>query len=350
MIPLFRVFMSEDAPGRVAETLRSGYVGQGPRVDEFEAAFRAQVGAPRETLAVNSGTSALHLALTLCGVGPGDEVITTPMTCLATNLPILHHGATPVWADVNPRTGLIDPADVARKRTARTKAIVAVDWGGHEAQYRDLRDRGVPVIQDAAHGFSPMIGGDYTCWSFQAIKWLTTGDGGALLCPDDATTDRARRLRWFGLDRRSSADFRCAQDVSEAGYKFQMNDVAASIGLANLDTVTRRIDRALENAKEIAANIGDQVALTYSLEPWLLTLLVPHRDAFVSALRDRGVQASPVHARNDRHTLFAPFRRELPGVDAFASRNVAIPCGWWLTAADRRTVIHATRAALRETA
>jgi len=351
MIPLFKVFMSEDAPARVGETLMSGYIGEGPRVQEFEVAFGKLVGTPYEPLALNSCTSALDLALHLCGVGPGDEVISTPMTCTATNGQVVTRGAKLVWADVDPMTGLIRPIDVAQKITRKTRAIIAVDWAGRSCDYDELRKHAwnsvghIPVIQDAAHNlFVDMKHrGDYVCWSFQAIKHLTTGDGGAFLPPRHMMT-RARLLRWYGLDRLSSSDFRCAQNIREAGYKYHMNDIAASVGLANLPHTAWVVEQHRKNAAWYAESLRDAPGIMLNPPPdpdaswWLYTLLVNDRAEFIAYLAERGVAASPVHRRNDEHTAFAFYNGRLPGVDYFADHEVAIPVGWWLSEQDRAHV------------
>lgn len=347
MIPLFKVAMSPEAPARVAEVLQSGYIGQGPKVEAFEAALQDLLGTPEPPLTTNSCTSALDLALHLIGVGPGDEVVTTPVTCTATNSPIVTRGAIPVWADVDPLTGLIDPADVARKITPRTKAIMAVDWGGALCDYEALKSFRLPVIQDAAHSLTAGIGGDYVCWSFQAIKHLTTGDGGALWCPPEQL-ERARLLRWYGLDRRSKADFRCEQNIQEVGYKYQSNDIAAAIGLANISGVRSWIAAHCHNAAEYNHRLARLPGITRppwsDTSPWwLYTLLVEDRAGFIAYLADHGIAASPVHARNDTHKAFHFPNGPLLGVEHFASRNVAIPVGWWLTADDRRRVIEAVQ-------
>lgn len=347
MIPLFKVAMSPEAPAHVAEVLQSGYIGQGEQGEAFEHALQGLLGTPEPPLTVNSCTSAIDLALHLIGVGPGDAVITTPVTCTATNSPIVNRGAVPVWADVDPHTGLIDPADVARKITPRTKAIMAVDWGGVTCDYAVLKDFGIPVIQDAAHSLTAGIGGDYVCWSFQAIKHLTTGDGGALWCPQDQL-ERARLLRWYGLDRRSKADFRCEQDITEVGYKFHMNDIAAAIGLANIGQVPEQIAATRFNAAEYNHRLpglpGIELPRWDERSPyWLYTLLVEDRAGFIAYLADHGIASSPVHARNDKHSGFSYPNGPLPGVDHFASRNVAIPVGWWLTSEERQQIIRTVR-------
>lgn len=334
-------------------------IGQGPTVDRFEAQFRRYVDAPRDVLTTNSCTSALDLALHLIGVGPGDEVITTPQTCTATTGVIVNRDAVPVWADVDALTGLIDPASVAQLVTDRTRAVMAVDWAGRQCDYAALRSAapGLPIIQDAAHRGptpigSPLEHGDYVAWSFQAIKFLTTIDGGALLCPDDVTTERARLLRWFGLDRRSSADFRCAQDITEAGFKYHLHDVAAAIGLANLPAARTAVRNQRARAGRYYQALGDLPGIDVPpfvewCDYWLYTILVSDRASFEAHMHAAGIATSQVHSRNDRHTAFnraneaATVRIATPGLDAFAARQVSIPVGWWLSAKDEAAVIEA---------
>ena len=404
-VDLFRPYVSPKARDAVASVLTPDpetgrlYIGQGERVDAFETALQRTLQSTQDVLTLNSCTSALDLALHLCGVGgpyrpeqpaliaQRDLVITTPMTCTATNSPIVTRGGRILWADVDPLTGLIDPASVNdRIERAVTKygivptAIMAVDWGGQLVNYPLLRQvasrEGIPIIQDAAHTFGATLDGrpfmdplllgvnghawhgDLVCFSFQAIKALTTGDGGALICSDEHVTARARLLRWYGLDRRSSQDFRCSQRITEVGYKYHLNDIAAAIGLANLPDIEGIIacQRTHANAYGVALGGLDGVILPYPFgsgeiedtdQPWwLFTLLVSDRDSFIRFLDDRGIAASPVHARNDVHPGFARSVLEempLPGVDYFAEHEVAIPVGWWLTEDDQARVVEAVR-------
>lgn len=349
-VPLFRVFMAPEASAAVAGVLAprddgSIYVGEGERCAELEQGLRLLLNAPTRPLLVNSGTSALHLALHLAGVGPGDEVVTTPMTCSATNSPIVLLGARPVWADVDPVTGLINPRDVARKITPRTRAIMAVDWAGRLCDYAALRAFGLPVIQDAAHSLTAGLGGDYIAYSFQAIKHLTVGDGGALIVPE-RDHQRARLLRWFGLDRESRADFRCAQDIAEPGYKFQSTDIAAAIGLANLPHARWIVQQHRANARYYGAALASCRRVTLPpADPtsawWLYTVLTDDRDGFIAHMAERGIAASQVHRRNDEHSGFRFPNGPLPGVDAFSARQAAIPVGWWLTSEDRERIVDA---------
>lgn len=356
-LDLFQVYMAEGAAEAVAAVMKSGQIAQGPEVDAFEQELREGLfGVTPVT--VNAGTSALHLAMHLAGVGPGDEVITTPQTCLATNIPIIHLGATPVFADIDPATGNIDPDDVKEILTPKTKAIVAVDWAGRACDYDALRSHGIPVIEDAAHAVGTIYnkkhvaetGGDYVCFSFQAIKHLTCGDGGALIVPPDQL-DRARRLRWFGLDRTGKTSGpRFSQDVAEAGYKFHLNDIAAAMGRANLRDLNTVLSAHLYNATTLLAALSSVPGV--GLPPsdrhsswWLFTIQVDSPDDFVAKMAERGIGCSPVHHRNDGKSCFADSpHRILPGVDAFDAHQVSIPVGWWLTDEDVERIAEAVAA------
>jgi dTDP-4-amino-4,6-dideoxygalactose transaminase len=355
-IPLFKVFMDTGAPARVGKVLMSGYVAQGPKVDDFEAKLGEFFGVS-DVITVNSGTSALHLALHMIGVGPGDEVITTAQTCVATNQGILLRGATPVFVDIDPHSGLICPDAVADAITSKTKAIMAVDWAGHPCDYVALRKHGIPVIQDAAHavgtryngGHIAKTGGDYVCFSFQAIKHLTTGDGGAIVVPI-GQEDRARRLRWFGLDRNSPAKFRFEQDIPEPGFKFHMNDLAATIGLSNLPHLDTILDDHRDNAKALHTMLdgvpGVQVPpFVEQSSWWLFTIKVKNPYAFADAMAERGIMCSPAHSRNDVMSSFsgAKVMRPTPGLDDFSKHQISIPVGWWLSAPDLARIAKATQ-------
>jgi dTDP-4-amino-4,6-dideoxygalactose transaminase len=295
----------------------------------------------------------LQLALRLADVGYGDEVVSTPMTCSATNEPILAMGARIVWSDINPWTGNIAPADVVRKITPKTKAIMCVHWGGYPCDLDELNtiavEHGVKLIEDACHAFgstyhSKPIGAhsDFACFSFQAIKEMTTVDGGALVCKSKVDRERGRLLRWYGIDRKAECkDLRCENDILEYGYKFHMNDVTAVIGLEQLKYVGKTIEKHRTNAARYDKAFEKLKAvqpLRYkndrSSAHWLYTMRVKNRQRFMEHMKDANITASQVHARNDTHTVFKDFKCDLPGVDEFVSEQVSIPVGWWLTEKD----------------
>ena len=361
MIPLFKVPLRKSVLEPLTKTLLSGYITQGPKVEEFERGLVPWVGSPN-VLSVNSCTSSITLALRLCGVGPGDEVISTPQTCAATNVPILDRGADIVWSDVDPWTGNLDPLDVERKITDKTKAILAVHWGGYPCELDALlgisKKYGVPLIEDAAHAFGSTYRGkpvgaqlSFCCFSFQAIKILTTVDGGALVCPSIESYRRGKLLRWFGIDRDTPrTDLRCENDIVEGGYKFYMNDVNATIGIDQLQSVAERIAIQRGNAAfydERLASMRKVKRLRYSADRasayWLYTVRVDDRAAFQALMTSKGIQVSQVHVRNDLHTAFSAYRRNLPGVDAFSRDQVSIPVGWWVTKKDREKIFRAVQ-------
>jgi dTDP-4-amino-4,6-dideoxygalactose transaminase len=354
-IPLFKVSMSEEAILKSGAVMMSGQIAQGPIVNEFERVLRTRFGN-QNLITVNSCTSAIDLALHLCGVGVGplDEVITTAQTCLATNSPILNRRATPVFADIDPVTGLIDPDDVANCITKHTKAIVAVDWAGRACNYAELRRHGIPVIEDAAHAVGTLIrdehvakvGGDYVCFSFQAIKHLTTGDGGALVVPPEQL-ERAKRLRWFGLDRETPMEFRFEQNVSEAGYKYHMNDISAAIGLGNEPHLSGLLSAHISNARSLCdwlsahhGRLCSEKCPIPSWDPnsswWLYTIHVDRPRDFIRAMSYRDIECSLVHTRNDTMDAFrhSPKRSTLKGLESFSRTQVSIPVGWWLSPMD----------------
>lgn len=338
--------MSAKVSGMLTDTIHSGYIGQGPRVEEFEDRLLEAWDLPCRPLTTSSCTHALDLAYHLCGVTQSSEVISTPTTCSATNIPLVNRGAKIVWADVDRITGLISPDDVKKKITDRTKAIVAVDWAGRPCDYKRLKSFGVPVIQDSAHrlGLSHDHG-DYVCWSFQAIKFLTTGDGGALLVPTEQR-DRAELLRWYGLDRKTSASFRCDQNIKEAGYKYHMNDIAATIGLGNFDEAHENCKINIENAKLYSERFSDLPITTPPPDPqcpfWIYSLVTGNRSSLQEHLKCGGIESSQVHRSCDTHDVMRG-TEILNGVFSFDLSQLSIPVGWWLTKFDKELVVASVR-------
>jgi len=352
MIPLFKVIIDSDVAEDIRQVMQSGYIGQGPKVLEFEQALKPRLG--ENVLTTNSGTSALHLALRLAGVGYDDEVISTPMTCTATNMPILERGGKIVWADIDPWTGNISVEDVRKKITSKTKALMCVHWGGWPCDLEGLseigQEYGIPVIQDAAHAFGAVYGGllisewsSFTCFSFQAIKHLTCIDGGALVCGDREQYDRGKLLRWYGIDRDSDRkDFRCEEDIAEYGYKFHMNDVNATVGLKQLQHIDKilachRVNaqyytKELSGLKKVKLLKYNEIASTGSY--WLYTVRVDDVFHFMGWMKEQGITVSQVHVRNDKHMAFGGMKEQLVGVDDFCQHQVSIPVGSWLSEKD----------------
>ena len=256
-IPLFKVFMPESVIPALQKTLFSGYITEGPKAKEFEILVSKYI-ENEKCMVVNSCTMALNIAYRLAGVGVGDEVITTPLTSIASNIPILSLGAIPVWVDVDPETGMIDPNDIEHLITEKTKAILVLHKEGDPARLDEIisiaKKYNIKVIEDAAHAFGAeykgrKIGnhGDFVCFSFQAIKHMTTGDGGVLVCKDAEDYNRARKMKWFGVDKANKGPGNpWYNDVSELGYKGDLNDILATIGIEQMKYVQEIIDNIIE--------------------------------------------------------------------------------------------------------
>lgn len=372
MIPLFKVFMSQDVPSPVSETLMSGYIGQGPQVDKFEKLLSDYLGN-KCVSTVNSCTSALHLALHLCKlrssppftvkkIPENSEILTTPLTCAATNMPILANGFRIKWIDIDPKTCNIDMDDLARKISPKTFAIMVVHWGGYPCDLDRLKEiqeicynnygHRPRVIEDCAHAWGAKYKGrllgnheNFCCFSFQAIKHLTTGDGGLLVSPNDLLHRNAELLRWFGLDR-TKGGFRCSQNISNWGYKFQMNDIAATIGIHNFPHISGLLQKHRSNAEFYNRELQDTPGVTLlDIETdrtpsyWVYTLLVENRREFIKKMEERGIQTHQVHERNDKYSCMKEFKSPLPGLDRIHKNIVCIPCGWWVTKEDREHIV-----------
>lgn len=359
MIPLIKVGMPEKETLMKAleDVLYSGMIAEGEAVYEFERAFGSHFGL-KNVLAMSSGTAALHAALTLAGVGVGDEVISTPMTAEPTNTSILYCGAKVVWADVDPSSGNMDPGSVRSKITPKTKAIVCVHYAGYAARLRELREiadqHGISLIEDCAHALGARYDGrhvgtigHYGIYSFQAIKHMTTVDGGMLTIADSSKITDAKRFRWFGMLKGVP---RTEVDISSVGYKYNMNNVNATIGLVQLQHIDRVLNRHIENGKYFDSTLSQIQGIDFARcesraesSYWLYTLLSDGSDDLEKALNSAGVTVSKLHRPNNLHSIFKTAQVDLPGLDSFYRRLLHIPCGWWVSDEDRNRIVEALR-------
>ncbi len=364
LLPIFSPTIPGHAVDAVVACLRSGRLSEGAKVKEFEDALRARFRLPR-ALALNSGTAGLHLAMLGAGVGPGDEVITTALTFVATAMAIVQAGGTPVFADIVAGGPNVDPVDIESRITERTKAIVVVHYGGYPCDMDAISALaarfGLSVIEDAAHALGATYHdkpagtlGDFGVFSFQAIKLLTTGDGGLLVCADEDCHREALRRRWFGIDRerrRASEMGEPQWDITEIGYKYHMNDIAAALGIPQLDSFQNAQARRRELNRTYRSRLGGLDGLELLEERpdresacWLFTLRVQRRTDFIRALRSRGVEAAVWHRRIDAHTIFGGIRSDLSHLAEFDATQVSIPMRATLTEEDVETVLTAVEA------
>lgn len=370
-IQLFKVHMSPTAAEEVAKVLNSGYIGQGPKVDEFEDQLKDYFNYDF-VQTVNSGTSALHMALHLLkkpnnkwpGIQEGDEVLATALTCTASNFPILANGLKIKWVDIDSTTLNMDLDDLARKITPTTKAIILVHWGGYpsdldrvkqiQQKSEELYGFKPAVIEDGAHSFGSKykgknIGthGNLTMYSLQAIKHITSIDGGLLLSPHQELHRRGKLIRWYGIDRDSNRkDFRCEADIEEWGFKFHMNDVCATVGIENLKHADELILKHQSNAAYYDKHLKDTKGVTlldrhegHESAFWIYSMLVDDRDGFYKWMKECNIVVSQVHERNDKHTSVQEFKTQLPTLDKTIGKIVSIPVGWWVTKEQREYIV-----------
>lgn len=373
-VPFYRPDIGEEELAAVAETLRSGWLTMGPRTHEFEQAFGRAVHAPY-AVAVNSCTAALHLALDGLELKAGDEVITSTLTFTATGASIVHAGGRLVLADVTPDTLNLDPADVARKVTARTRAMVPVHFAGHPAPMDELldiaRQHRLTVLEDAAHALPACyrgtpIGsvGHMTAFSFYATKNLTTGEGGMLTLSDAALAERLQTRRLHGMSRnawrRYSSEGSWRYDVAYPGFKYNMTDMAAAMGLVQL----KRLPALHRRRQQIAALYTEQLAdlpelvlptarpdvdhawhlYVVRLQPARLRL---HRDALIEELKAAGVGTGvhfiPLHLLTYYRDAFGYRPSDFPVASAAAETIVSLPFFTLMSDDDVRYVATALR-------
>jgi len=385
MIPLFKVFMAPTAKEEVGKVLDSGYIGQGFKVDEFEKQLGKYFGNEK-VVTTNAGTSALHLALHLLkkpkphwhkvlhgaivinhhwpGIEDGDEILATPLTCTASNWPILANNLKIKWVDIDPTTLNMDLEDLERKMTPKTKAIMGVHWGGYPLdldKIRDIRNRfrekhgwTPSLIEDGAHAFGTKykvkyLGnhGNFVMNSLQAIKHITSVDGGLLYCPYDELYERAKLLRWYGIDRNPEGrtDFRCEADIAEWGFKFHMNDVCAAVGIENFKHMDDIVGRHKENAAYYDKHLKGIEGVTllkreegFESAFWIYSMLVEDRAGFYEHMKHCNITVSQVHERNDKHSCVSEFKVDLPNLEKTIGRVVNIPVGWWVTDEQREYI------------
>jgi dTDP-4-amino-4,6-dideoxygalactose transaminase len=374
MIPVFSAHAFEDI-SRVAKVLHSGVLSERTMVEQFRGELQRLFGH-EHVVPLNSCTSAITLALRLLGVGPGDEVVSTPFTMIATNCAIAALGAKIVWCDVDPATFSADMKSVYARITPATKAAVLTCVGGVTPDHLDgYPPDAPPLVIDGAHSFMTSYRGthishwgDYTCFSFQSIKHLTTGDGGALavnsrrlagvdpswfpgIAPVEQNYLRADRMKWFGISRTappgmSRLEHQMKSDIVEFGYKFHMNDLAAALGLSCIDKALAAVQRSREHAAFYQRAFAGVPGLTRVVVPegcapawWIYGMLAADADGLIEHCAAHGIETTRLWRRNDTYSCFRESAgTPLPGMDTVAGHAVFIPSGWWVTDSDRDTI------------
>lgn len=364
MLNVFKPDVGDAEIAAVAEVLRSGWLGLGPKTAEFEKRFASYIGVPH-AVALNSCTAALDLALKLLGITHGAAVIVPTITFVSTGHAVAYNRADPIFADVDERTRNIDLKDVERKITARTKAIVAVHYGGRPVDLDGLKQIAgdIPIIEDAAHACGAFykdrhVGafGNLTCFSFQAVKNLAMGDGGALTTSDKSMSDRIKRLRWLGIDKgtwdRTSLDrsYWWEYFVDEIGLKCHPNDISAAIGLVQLEKLDRMnlrrvkiknlYNRGLAGLDRVELPVDDDE--DYRSSWHLYSICCDDRDKLSEFLQNRGISTG-VHYKPIHLYRCYGNRASLPTAERIFPRLLTLPMYPGLTDEDVAHVIESIR-------
>lgn len=373
-IPFHRAHLGDEEIRAAAEVIRSGWLTTGPRTLDFERSFADYVGA-RHAVAVSSGTAALHLALVAAGIRAGDEVILPTTTFTATAEAVAYTGAHPVFADIDPATMNLDPADFAHRITAKTRAVIPVHLGGHLCDLDAIRaiahHHNLHIIEDAAHALpssykSRRIGSlsDFTCFSFYATKTLSTGEGGMITTKNGIAAERMRVMRLHGIGRdawrRQSTGESWSYDVVESGFKYNLTDLQAAIGVAQLGKSDAMCAARRRIAQNYSAAFRSDPALEIPVEPpdthgsWHLYILRLHldqlcldRNDFMARLREKGIGCSVhfiplhLHTHYQRHHHYKS--GDFPKAEAEFHRAISLPIYPDLSDHEVERVINAVR-------
>jgi perosamine synthetase len=353
----------------VAEVMRSGWLGLGPRTEQFEQSFANYAGS-RFMVALNSGTAALHLAMDVLNVGPGDEVIVPPITFISTIHAVSYTGATPVFADVEKDTMNISAEDIERKITPRTKAIIVVHLAGHpcdmDAIHKLADDRGIKVVEDAAHACGALYKGrligsisDLTCFSFHAVKNLTCGEGGAITCNQEWLARKLREKRWVGISKdtwiRSSEEkvYAWQYSVEQVGYKYHMSDMQAAIGLVQLGKIGQMNGRRRSIAEQYQKELKNIPWMELPSEKsnakssWhLFQIKLSHekiRDRLIGHLQENGIASGVHYYPCHLHPCYIHLKAAVPVSNEIWKRILTLPIHPNLTAADMERIIECLR-------
>tara|TARA_Y200000002_G_C22622753_1_gene638928 strand:+ start:78 stop:1220 length:1143 start_codon:yes stop_codon:yes gene_type:complete len=343
---LFYPYIPKKSLKILENRLSTRWIGQGPMVDKFEKKFSELFLNGQECVSTGSGTDALHLAYILAGIKKNDEVITPVFTCTATNIPLLYIGAKIKFVDADPNTMNICIKDLKKKITKKTKAIVCVHYGGIPCDMDEIKKiakkNKIKVIEDAAQALGGKynkqnIGtiSDFTTFSFQAIKHITTGDGGMLCIKDKKLIEKAKRIRWFGIDRKKKQLGIWKNDIKEIGFKYQLTDLGASIGYQSLIDFKKIISHRIKIYNTYLKNLSQNPKVTCvhdfdnkkKCAAWLFTVLVKNKDYLQKKLREKNIETNQVHFRNDKYSIFKKFvkKQSFKNMDKIENQYLVLP-------------------------
>jgi len=349
MKSLFNVFMPSDIIEELETVLYSGMLVGGKNVKIFEEKLTKYVGGP-DVLTTNSYNSATSIVWEIIDIQSGDEVIASPMSCIASNQPLSIKRAKVVWTDIDPYTGSLDPDCVRKNITNKTKAILLCHWGGYPGYIDEIvaigNEFGIPVVEDAIESFGSEYkgrkigncGADFTTFSFQPVRLPTSIDGGGLICKNKSDFEKAKLIRDFGIDRSKFRDelgeISALCDVKIPGFGAAMSEINGLVGQKGMNSLEEllKIQRlnAVKNENSIEFSIDtEKIGLADTLPNyWIYSFLSKNRDQQIKDFRAEGQYASKVHLRNDYYSVFGPFDKTLKGVGKFNDEVISIPTGW----------------------
>lgn len=367
-VSLFYPHIPKKSHISIKNVLNTRWIGQGPLVDKFEEKFSANFCNKMETVAVGSGTDALHLAYILANIKENDEVICPVFTCTATNIPLLYLKAKIKFADINLNDMNISIDHVERLITKKTKAIVFVNYGGLlcdlERLQKIAKKHKIILIQDAAQSLGAKYNGknisnfaDFTIYSFQAIKHITSGDGGALVCKNKKHAKKGKIIRWFGIDRPKKQGGTWENDIVDIGYKYQMTDIGAALLLDSMKEFKLIKKKRNTVHQTYVDNLNDIKGLSCiqnlnkkSLPViWLTTIYCDRKDFLQKKLRENLIESNQVHFRNDRYSIFKKFckNKKFPNMDEVENKYLVIPTHTRMSTNDAKLVANHIRKILK---
>jgi dTDP-4-amino-4,6-dideoxygalactose transaminase len=357
MIPIFKPYMPENITSGIEDILYSGKLSYGDKGKEFEEKLSSYIGNDK-VLIISSYNQALLIVLSTLALKPGDEIIASPVSCLASNQPIVVKGLKVIWADVNPLSGTLSVDDVRSRITSKTKAIFHNHYCGYLGEIEAMntlgKEFGIPVIDDCIEAFGSELnekktgnlGTDITVFSFQTVRLPNTIDGGAIIFKDKAMFEKAKMIRDYGIERTHFRDElneinpKC--DIKLEGYGALMSEINSFIGLRQMDDINMLLKKQRNNAELWNDRINEMphvISLPKKTNSfpnnWVYGVLAKNKIETIKQFRAQGLYATSVHINNNIYSVFKN-KVELKGVDEFISRFVAVPCGWWINNLEKK--------------
>ncbi len=360
-IKLFEPFYSDRIKEITNEVMSNGQIASGQYISKFENGLSELLNL-RNVISTADMTSSISLALHLSGVDAGDEVISSPYACMATNSPISTLGAIPIWVDVMPNSVFMDPEKLEKAITSKTKAVIVYHVAGYVGYINEIsqicKKHNIKLIEDCNNSLLATVNdnyagsfGDFSVYSLYPNRQINAFEGGVLVCKNDSDAFKAKKLRRFGIDyhtfRSQNGEINPHSDIPVAGWSIGLNNLCASAAFVQLGSLNQRITNVRANAEYLARKLSniDMLTLISPLDNskpvyWTFLILVKERNRVLELLKEKGIMASIMHYRNDKYSCFENNDDfELPNVASIQERIIALPCGYWLDKSDLDKIV-----------